>query len=155
MLPLKSLTSLGIVCIQKTAGFYRGWICKVCITVAAWSDLLELAIRITSAQGLLKKPLIYTPCENSLTEMVCSSPHICAGLSPAPCCSSEWVPRLLSGQVFHYQLAELLDPSVFPVAMPFPNHCHPHWRNTAMGCDCDSSDKNHWTFPSDHPARWL
>lgn len=74
---------------------------------------------------------------------------------PALLCSLEWVPWIILGQVFHCKLAELLDSSVFPVALPSPNPCQPHWRNTAMGCDCDSSNKDHWTFPSAHPARWL
>lgn len=106
--------------------------------------------------GLLAKPSTYTPFEKkSLTEMVHSSPDICAGLSPALLCSLEWVPWIILGQVFHCQLAEVLDPSVFPVAVPFPNPCQPHWRNAATGCDCDSSNKDHWTSSSDHPARWL
>lgn len=156
MLPLKSLTSLGILCIQKTTGFCRGWICKVCIIVAAWSGLLELAIRITPAQGLLIKPSTYTPFEKkSLTEMIHSSPDICAGLSPALLCSLEWVPWIILGQVFHGKLAELLDPSVFPAALPFPKTCQPRWRNTTVSCDHNCSNRDHWKFPSHHSARWL
>lgn len=155
ILPLKSLTSLGIVCIQKTTGFCRGWICKVCIIVAAWSGILELAIKNYACPGTTDKTFnIYTRWKKSLTEMA-QSPDTCAGLSAALLCSLEWVPWIILRQVFHCKLAELLDPSLFAVAVRFPNPWQPHWRNTAMGCDYDSADKDHWTFRSNHPAIWL
>lgn len=56
-----------------------------------------------------------------------------------------------TGQVPHWKIAEFL---------PFLQQCHfqittKHMKETTMVCDYDSSNKDHWTFPSDHAAIWL
>lgn len=102
-----------------------------------------IEIRITAAQGLLTKPLTHTSFEKKIkikiktTKMVCFSPSICAGLFLVLLYSLVHY-GLFQGRCSIAKLQNFLI-TVFSVAVPFPIHCHPHWRNTAMGCNCDSS----------------
>lgn len=57
------------------------------------------------------------------------------------------------GQVFHWKTAEFF--IHLPFLWPFSNHNQTHWRNAAMVCDCDSSSKDHWAFPSVQPCSLL
>lgn len=123
MLLLKSLTALGILCIQKTTDFCRGWICNVCINVTAWAGLLEPAIIITPSQGLLTKPSTYTAFEKkniSFTETV-YSPDICSVLSPS---TSPWFRESVTTNRAGEPLknSRISDSSTFPVPAPFSNH---------------------------------